>query len=236
MKAYKQKTRPEISSYEQDDINLPKNIAQELGNQGKLATDDFFKQLLGNAANDSQYNENAQSHNAKESPKNEKDPSSLGGIVFELRSQILGNLLPTSSEKMSKRDREPGINYHSEYYQSITRSGERHSQREVNEHSKQIQSIMQELKKLASSTKALQVEFGSLVVEPPPADPGKYYINFFEWMLIMIRQSRQKVEDSKAWMDTVQGKSKKMGYWGKAKKMGTTFTQANERNVATSTG
>ena len=159
-------------------------------------------------------------------------------VLFDLSLHQKKEKAASSNQKTEKKSSQesriqPGIEYHA----SIIRSNENFSSRETRELKDQIKQIMHEIRKLASSTKELQVEFGQITVEEAPANPGKYYVSFFEWLLIVLRQSRQKVEDSKAWLDTVHTKGKKKsGYWDNAKKQGTTFTQANERNVATSTG
>jgi hypothetical protein len=55
-------------------------------------------------------------------------------------------------------------------------------------------------------------------------------------MLTVIRGARMKVEDSGAWLSTMQGKKGKKNYWAMFKKHGTSFGMSNERQVATQTG
>lgn len=223
--------RPEVS-YESGD-NFGKKIKKEVKSQVKLAGEDFFAQLL-------QFNESqtAMGSNSNKPESKEKAKPSKKGVIFDIASQLISErsiLLSSgerSSEKKAKPNREAGIDYRGE----ILRSSERLSRKESSEHTRRTEQIMSEIRKLASSMKELQREFGQVSVDQAPVNPGTYYVNFFEWMLIMIKQARQKVEDSKAWLDTLKGKSKKKGYWGMAKKQGTSFTQNNERSVATSTG
>lgn len=225
MKTYKSKRRNE-ENYETVDKGFDKNVVKVAREQAKLAKDDFWKQLLGLSENEKQTSE------------------ASGNVVFEF-SKLNKSDNPSSrsieeksQQKKIKSEVQPGIDYHREYYESITKFGERASYHETMQESRHIQQVMAEIRKLVSTTKSLQVEFGGIMaVQEAPVNPGKYYINFFEWMLIMIKQARQKIEDSKLWLEAVQGKKKKkMGYWDKSKKYGTTFSQANERNVATSTG
>lgn len=226
MKSYKSKRQNE-ANYEAADKSFSEQIAKKVGDEAKLASDNFWEQLLGLGSNISSENQTNES------------------VIFELSK--LNKSEKTSSErngqeksrrKKVKAEIQPGIDYHREYYDSITKSGERASRLEAMQESRHIQQIMAEIRKLVTTTKSLQAEFGGLtVVEEAPANPGKYYVNFFEWVLIMLKQARQKVEDSKSWLETVKGKKKKkMGYWDKSKKYGTSFSQANERFVATSTG
>ena len=221
--SYKSKRRHE-AQYEADDVSLPKQLVKEAGNQAKLVSDNLWEQLLGLG-------------DSSEKQKN-------GNVVFDLSSLKKSekafserNSEEKSELKKRKTEIQPGIDYHREYYESIAKFSENASSRENVHESRKIQQVMAEIRKLASSTKSLQVEFGLITVEEPPINPGEYYVNFFEWMLIMLKQARQKVEDSKSWLETVQGKKKKKaGYWDKAKKHGTTFSQSNERFAATSTG
>jgi hypothetical protein len=256
MKALKsQKRRPETSPETEDLSNLAalrKELKKQTVEQVNLAGKDFFSQIIGYAndyegpANDNENGTTERTVQAEslDSKKSASEPSSLS-----LKEVVLFQLLPPSlNEQSSANDFEsklakieqkaaPSTEFHKEYSQSITKSGENLSRREANEHEHKINQILSEIKELVTSTKALQVEFGQVTLETVPSNPGKYYTNFLEWLIIMIRQARHKVEESNSWLSSVQGKnSKKQGYWGKAKKMGTSFTQSNERNVATSTG
>lgn len=196
------------------------------------ARDELLSQILGSG---------------KGEKKAAKKESGKAGIQESIVFQLFGSSQNESSAKLkhnkaeksseARAQREPGMFYHEGFRSEITRSRERLSSQENQAIKEQVRKIMEEIKKLALSTKKLESEFGDITVQTAPAKPGKYYVSFFDWLLIMVRQSRQKVEDSKAWLDTVKGKSKKkMGYWDKSKKYGTSFSQANERNVATSTG
>jgi hypothetical protein len=244
MKSYKPKKRPEIS-YETDD-SLPKQIINEATEQLKLSGKDFWAQIIGlNGSSDKEADKEIPQQHPNEALLNEKNGNSRDGVVFQLSSLTKSEQAPVVKQNKEKTQKiainaetliEPGISYLNQYREGITNADKNLSRREASEETKQIQQILVELKKLITSSKALQVEFGIVAVEVTPANPGKYYVNFFEWLLVMIHQARQKVEDSKAWLGTVHGKNSKKDYWGKSKKHGTTFTQANERYVATSTG
>ncbi len=268
MKTAKSSKRQPEFSYKSEEIEslktLPSQIAGEAKYQGKQMGKDFFSQLAGYAndyegpAND--YENSGAPEKAAQAiagKKHETKSPKIEGIAGELIAGIEYQLVSFLNTQESNKDKvnsresgtekaakaesraEPGISYHSEYFQSITRSGENLSRNETSEHNRKIKQVIDEIKKLAATTKELQMEFGHITVSssPAPETAGKYYVNFFEWLLIMLKQARQKVENSKSWLDALQGKSsKKMGYWGRAKKFGTSFTQNNERNVATSTG
>lgn len=100
----------------------------------------------------------------------------------------------------------------------------------------QIKEIIVELKKLTSASKELEIEFKEVAVAEVPVSPGKYHVNFFEWLLATIKIARMRVEDSANWLAMFSSKKKKRQYWGMFKKHGTTFGLSNERIVATQTG
>lgn len=116
-----------------------------------------------------------------------------------------------TTEKKDKKEKAPRIEAAMNYSGEIARSGERATKSEMREMSQNIQEIKAELNQLMASSKVLQMEFAELAMEQTPVDAGKYHVNFFDWMLIVIRQARQKVEDSGAWLSTVKGKGKGKG-------------------------
>src|SRR3989344_2272743 len=145
----------------------------------------------------------------------------LGGGKNDILSQLLGyesqtipktgdmragqevNLKQNKSEAQLKPiriDAAPAMDYHRE----IARAGERLGIKETTQMQRDIQQIMVELKKLVDTSAVLQAQFVEVTVEQGPVNPGKYHKNFFEWMLIMIRTAREKVQDSGAWMAALQ--------------------------------
>ncbi len=134
-------------------------------------------------------------------------------------------------ESLRRTEAAPAMNYSSE----IARSGEKLSRRETSELEYKISEIIGELKRLVDSSSYLQMEFKQFSVEQAPTSPGKYHLNFFDWVLTMIRNARMQVEDGGAWLGVMKGK-KSQGYWDMFKKHGTTFGQSGERSVATQTG
>lgn len=125
-----------------------------------------------------------------------------------------------------------GIDYRSE----VLYGTERISRREATELENRIEEIMNELKRLVGSSSILKAEFAFLTVEETPVKSGKYYTNFFEWLLIEVRKIRMKVEDAGAWLSVMKSKKSQKKYGAMAKKHGTSFTLNNERTPATQTG
>ena len=100
-----------------------------------------------------------------------------------------------------------------------------------------VQQLKQQVTLLEKSEKTLTKEISKIKVEQLPAKTGIYYLRFLEWMIILVRQLRQRVEDGRAWLSTFQKRQKKrLGYWKMYKKHGTTFGLSHERTLATQTG
>src|SRR3989344_875911 len=92
-----------------------------------------------------------------------------------------------------------------------------------------IEEVMIELRKIVDSSKELQVEFRQVTIEKVPSKPGKYHLNFVEWLLQNVMQIRLRIEDSSAWLAMFKSKKDKRQYWNMFKKHGTTFGLSNER-------
>lgn len=138
----------------------------------------------------------------------------------------------TQKETLSYQDIEGGFDYRREILH-----GERKIARENTQIIEmKIQEIVVELKRLAKTSKVLEVEFKEITAEQRIVKPGKYHVSFFEWLLTIVKTARIRVEDSGAWLSMFQSKKAKRQYWNMFKKHGTTFGLSNERIVATQTG
>ncbi len=171
---------------------------------------DFWKQLLGDY-------------------EGHKKPST--GDLHEGQDLVLNK----QQETEKHHDLEPGIDYRRE----ILHGSERTASRESHAVRQQIEMIIVELKRLASSSKELEIQFKDIIVEQRIEKPGKYHQSFFEWMLIVIQSARMRIEDAGAWLQAMhskKGKKHSQNYWQMFKKHGTTFGLSNERVIATQTG
>lgn len=138
----------------------------------------------------------------------------------------------TSNEERVKNFIEPGLNYRREIIHAETRKISE-NQREI---SSKIQEIVFELQKLIASSEQLKLQFKEVAVMQITTKPGKYHVNFFEWLLINIKQARTKVEDSSAWLNVMKSKKAAKQYWSQFAKKGTSFGLSSERNIATQAG
>lgn len=127
---------------------------------------------------------------------------------------------------------EAAIDYRGEILHGETRI----KQKENAETVQQIEQILVELKALSEQTQELKIEFTQIAVERVPQNAGVYHKNLFEWMLLMVRDARQKVEASRNWLSASSKKANKKGYWNLFKSHGTSFGLSSERVVATQTG
>ena len=140
-------------------------------------------------------------------------------------------------EKLPRQEtKKPQVEAGWDYQGEIIHAEKRIRQTENRELTAKIDEIMVELKKLTKSSKELEVTFRSITVEERPVTPGKYHMNFFEWMLSTIRSARMKIEDSTNWASMFSSKKTKREYWSLFKKHGTSFGLSGERIVATQTG
>lgn len=104
----------------------------------------------------------------------------------------------------------------------------------------QIARLMQELQgevlRLKKQTSELTNDVKKITVESAPKKSGIYYLNFFDMMISMLKELRQKVGESRLWLNKSMQKKKQKGYWAMFKKHGMNFAASDERAVASSNG
>ncbi len=104
----------------------------------------------------------------------------------------------------------------------------------------QIGKIMQELqlevKKLEQQTSELTGEVKAVTVETIPAKPGAYHLNYFEFVISMLRDLRKRVNESRMWLKLWANRKQQKGYWAMFKKHGTNFAMSEERAIASANG
>jgi hypothetical protein len=189
-----------------------------------------------------------------------------GGVVNSVKNDLLENsistawkqLLLTNAEKVNKQageaenmagdlregeeinlsrserrvDIDPGIDYKEE----ILHFERKTTQIQQGQLSQRVEQIMIELKQLSQSVKQLEVATRDVDMNLVPQQLGKYHENFFEFILANLRSARIKIEDSTSWLNAVSKKASKKGYWGNAKKHGTSYTLSADRAVSQQVG
>ncbi len=163
----------------------------------------------------------------------------IGGEIREHKNPFVGDMeegqeinLKKDSKSEKREHAAPAMNYHQEIVEVEKRAGSE-TQREI--HSK-IQEILVELKKISETSTEIAMEFKEVTIEQRIEKPGEYHVNFFAWMLSVIRAARARIEDSGAWLNTMKSKKGQKNYWQMFKKHGTSFGLSNERVVATQVG
>lgn len=163
----------------------------------------------------------------------QKKAKSLGGELAEGEEIDLKSIKrDRDTEKLSSRDIEPALNYRRE----ILDQGRAVTQENTHQLKIRIEEILVELKKITSTSQELVVEFKELAIEQRIEKPGDYHLNFFQWMLSLVKSARMKIEDSGAWLAAMGSKKSKRNYWTMFEKHGTTFGLSNERVIATQAG
>jgi hypothetical protein len=101
---------------------------------------------------------------------------------------------------------------------------------------KKIEALREQLKQLGKQLKRLDTNIQK-AVDAPIAEYGKYQENYLEHLKNTIHLFSLKVNRANSWLEVYQSRSKKQGmYWGMAKSKGSSYTQNNERSIATSIG
>ena len=101
---------------------------------------------------------------------------------------------------------------------------------------KKIEYIREQLKNLSKQLKRLDTNILK-AVEAPVVEAGIYHENYLEHLQKIIHLFGLKVNSANSWLEVYQGRSKKQGFYlGMAKTKGSSYTQNNERNIATSVG
>lgn len=131
-----------------------------------------------------------------------------------------------------KMEIDPGINYKEE----ILHFERKEMHQEQGQLNQRVEQIMLELKQLSKSVKQLETQVRDVDTNMLPPTPGKYHETFFEYLLIMLKNTRTRIEESSNWLGVVSKKAAKKGYWGMAKSHGTSYTLSSERVVAQQVG
>ncbi|MBI3384584.1 hypothetical protein HY030_00100 [Candidatus Gottesmanbacteria bacterium] len=169
----------------------------------------------------------------------------ISGVADSAFSQIFGS--PSTSASELKPNEELNVLSQSEQgfrreeivsFQNQRQATERDvfSYQESVQLKREIEELLKQIKLLAKSTENLTQEVSLLAMEDMPVNPGRYHVNFLEWLVRLIKSLRDKVEDSRTWLAVFHSKKKQKQYWSMFKKHGTTFGLSSERVVATQVG
>ncbi|HNP89661.1 MAG: hypothetical protein BWY24_00879 [Microgenomates group bacterium ADurb.Bin219] len=108
--------------------------------------------------------------------------------------------------------------------------------RKDNEMKLQVQALQKEIQDLARASGELSKE-AEIASFNTTDEVGTYHLNFFQQLRSLIRDLRNKIQESSLWLGEWNKKSQKKNYyWGQAKKHGSSFMLNSDRQVATQTG
>jgi uncharacterized protein YkuJ len=146
------------------------------------------------------------------------------------------SLLPKKEEKSQEV-----AAAHAEYFNREVKSVEiQGEKKQEKENFDQVEMIKSEIRKLIKAQKEMEVAFKNVaqqvISSPTSKEVGTYDVNFFEWVLLTIRNARMRVEEGRNWLTLFASKKGQQKYWAQADKKGTSFTQHHDRSVATQTG
>lgn len=102
-----------------------------------------------------------------------------------------------------------------------------------------VEAIRQEIKYLQKADKSLMNEvkdIEKIAINSLPEKPGIYHVRFLEIVLRTLRLLREKVGESKTWMQALVSKKKKRGslFASRSKKSGTQYSMSQELSTARS--
>ncbi len=229
----KKKKKPQLKSSYSNPFeafeDIGKGITTQVADQAKAGVGEAAKQIFGG-----EFNLMPKSHSGDLHPGQEVD----------LKAQAKAQAAQQEQQKQMQKKAEnirPAIDYVGE----ILHSHEKQTQHETQKLREEIQNLIMEVKSLAGASASLEKQ----VVEATGGNvvsPGKYHKTFFSWIIAIVRDARQKVDNANVWLSTMKGKQKGgpgagkqkkgMNYWDMAKTHGNNFTLSGERSTATQTG
>lgn len=217
-----------IGNFDQNLIEAGRDIGSGVINSltrdlGQEAASAAWRQLL---------RPTAEPQKGGQKPAAEQKPSEQNPT----HAQQMSGDLEEGQEINLKREKWANVEAAINYKSDIIHFEEKAQRAETGEVRSKVEEIQIELVKLSKSSQELKIAFREITVQSLPQDPGKYHLNFFEWMLATIRNARAKIEESSSWLNVVSGKKNRKDYWSLSKQHGTSYSLSGERAVAQQVG
>lgn len=204
--------------------SLREGVGRELRTTGTAALDQFFKEFLKNTA------EGIPKQLIQEKDRGKKKSS---GELIEGQEVLL-----EQQQKQIQRKSER-LSLHREYFRRNIEASEPLNAREEAMNARRIEDIQIQIKELIAASQEMEVAFREVSAQINTSSmkkPSNYEANFFNWVLLTIKNARARIEEGKNWLAIFASKKSQRQYWNMAKKHGTGFSLSSERNVATQTG
>ena len=125
---------------------------------------------------------------------------------------------------------------HQAYFREIIAAPQRAENEDRQQLSAQIEEIRIEIKKLKDASAEMDIVFREVSTKKTPEKPGKYHLNFYEWVFITIRNAREKMDEVNTLGSMVGNRKREKQYMAMAKKHGTSFTLHHDRAIARQAG
>ncbi|HVT01162.1 MAG TPA: DUF5660 family protein [Patescibacteria group bacterium] len=125
---------------------------------------------------------------------------------------------------------------HMEYFRTVNNADRISETRVETNIQRSVDEIRIEIQKLIKTSKLVERTVKDATADKAPVKPGKYHINFFEFVLGVIREATRKLEDTNAMGAVFTSKKQQSKYWNSYKSHGTSFGLSGERSSATQTG
>lgn len=108
--------------------------------------------------------------------------------------------------------------------------------RTMRELTEQLKREIIAFKKQSSDVLSEVKDIEKMTIDSLPSKPGIYHIRFLEIVLSILRTLRQKIGESKTWMQALMSKKKKRGslFAVRSKKQGTQYSMSEEMKMTRS--
>lgn len=137
------------------------------------------------------------------------------------------------SENESKK---PVSAEHMAYYREILSAPVKAEHEDRQQLRAQIEEIRIEIKKLKDASSEMEIVFKEVSTQQTPEKPGKYHLNFYEWVFITIQNARRKMEEVNTLGSMVHNRRQEKQYLAMSKKHGTSYSMNNERAITRQSG
>ena len=155
--------------------------------------------------------------------------------VFGLEQELKEGDEISVNKKAEVKTKAPSAE-HQAYFREIITAPQRTENEDRQQLSAQIEEIRIEIRKLKDASTEMEVVFHEVSTQKTPEKPGKYHLNFYEWVFITIRNAREKMEEVNTLGSMVSNRRKEKQYLAMSKKHGTSFSLNNERAIARQAG
>lgn len=157
----------------------------------------------------------------------------FGGFEDDDNEDTMGKEFSPSSKEQKvspKAKKEANIFNYNEYHESVLVKKE--IRQLVDQIRKEIQYIRKADKSLLNEVKDIE----KIAIDSLPERPGIYHVRFLEIVLRTLQLLRQKMGESKTWMQALMSKKKKRGslFVVQSKKAGTQYSMSQELSNARS--